>query len=140
MWTDYYGVTYPDYVSGDGAEATVLTVRNVDVETGDEDAARGLVGRVDDAPVHLEGLGMHRSGGGTLVRGQVVGNEADPGSVVRVRFLFYGPEGLVEARTVSLPAPPRDGESPFEVSIPGRADSYRYELVRDAAGGGSGGG
>lgn len=111
-----------------------LIVARAHLEAGDDSTARRLVERVDGAPVYLEGLEMQRSGAATVVRGRVVGNEAEPDTTIRVRFLFYGPEGLMETRTVALPTPPPDTTSSFEVSIRGRADSYRYELVESAPG------
>lgn len=106
-----------------------LIVARAHLEAGDETAARRLVERIEGAPVYLEGLEMQRSGAATVVRGRVVGNEAEPESVIRVRFLFYGPDGLTETRTVAIRAPPPDAATSFEVSVRGAAESYRYELV-----------
>lgn len=111
-----------------------LIVARAHLEAGDEATARRLVERVEGAPIYLEGLEMQRSGAATVVRGRVVGNEAEPESTIRIRFLFYGSEGLMETRTVALSTPPPDTTSSFEVSIRGRAGSYRYELVEPASG------
>lgn len=106
-----------------------LIVARAHLESGDEAAARNLVGRVDGLPVHLEQLSLQRSGTSSVVRGRVVGNAAEPGSDVRLRFVFYGPESRLGSRSVTVSAPSPDEESGFEVSFPGRADSYRYELL-----------
>jgi len=106
-----------------------LIVARAHLEAGDEAAARRLVERVDAAPVYLEGLELQRSGAVSVVRGRVAGNGAEPGSVVRLRFVFYGPEGRLGRRTVSLEVPSPDAMSRFEVSVEGRAEAYRYELI-----------
>ena len=111
-------------------ENSILIVARAHLESGDEEAARELVRRADAAPVHLDRLRMQRSGPKTAVLGRAVGNDAEPGTPVRLRFVFHGPDGRLGARTLTLSAPGPGGSEFFEVSLDGRADGYRYEVER----------
>lgn len=72
---------------------------------------------------------MQRPGRGTAVLGRAVGNSAEPGTPVSLRFVFYGPDGKVASRTVKLSAL-EPGESDFfEVTIDRLVKAYRYELA-----------
>lgn len=116
-------------------EDAQLIVARAHLEAGDREGAIQGVERVDSAPVYVSGLRMRPDEGGTLVEGRVVGNVAEPGTPVRLRFVFYGDSGPLGAETVSVPAPPPDETAAFEVSVQGRAAGYRYELVADASSG-----
>jgi len=61
-----------------------------------------------------------------------VGNTAEPGTSVHLRFTFYGPDGVVGTEPLTVLAPPAGVRARFEVSFPGRATAYRYELVSPA--------
>lgn len=115
-------------------ENSILIVARAHLESGDEEAARELVRRADAAPIHVNRLRMQRSGPRTAVLGRAVGNGAEPGTPVRLRFVLHGPDGRLGARAVTVEAP-EPGESEFfEVTIDGRAEGYRYELAeRDEA-------
>jgi hypothetical protein len=74
---------------------------------------------------------MRREGTRTSVVGRVVGNVADPGSDVRVRFTFYADRGAeVGGETITLVAPAPGEAADFQVSFGMRATAYRYELTR----------
>lgn len=111
-----------------GENAGLIVARG-HLEAGEEGTARRLVKRVDAAPIHLDSLELERSGPGTGVRGRVVGNAAEPGTSLDLRFVFYGPGGAVARRTITLTAPPPDSSRRFAVSVDRRADAYRYEVV-----------
>lgn len=110
-----------------------LIVARAHLQAGREDSARKLADRADRAPVHVDGLEMRRAGPGTSVRGRVVGNAAEPGRPIRLRFVFHAEGGVLGADTVTVPAPSPGESSSVRVSIEGRADSYRYELHRDSS-------
>jgi tetratricopeptide (TPR) repeat protein len=116
-------------------ESSGLLVARAYLETGDERSALLELQRVDGAPVHLESLFLQPSGPATTLQGRVVGNVADPGSLLQLRFTFYGDTGEAQADTaLSAPAP---GESDaFEVSVPIRATAYRYEVLGRSSPGG----
>lgn len=110
------------------SENAALLVARAHLETGDERSALRHVARIDSAPVHLHGLAMRPSAGGTELRGRVVGNAAGEGDTVRLRFTFFAERREVATRTIPL-ATPAPGESEaFGVSVGTRADAYRYEL------------
>lgn len=111
-------------------ENTALIVARARLESGDEEGAHRDVQRSDTLPVHLEQLQMQPTRGETTVRGQVVGNRADPGTPIRLRFVFHDEDGAIGSESVTVSAPPEDETADFEVSFDSRAAAYRYELVR----------
>jgi tetratricopeptide (TPR) repeat protein len=112
-----------------GENAILITAR-AQLETGDRAAAVGTLALADAAPVYLDDLRMRRARATTRVEGRVTGNAADPGTSVRVRFVFYGERGEeLGSETLRLAAPSPGEAAPFEVTFVMRADAYRYELV-----------
>ena len=91
-------------------------------------AVEGL-DRTESAPIHLEGLRLLTSGPGTSILGQVVGNAAEPGTSVRLRFTFYGTNGALGTEPFTVSAPSQGTRERFEVSFAGQATAYRYELL-----------
>lgn len=113
-----------------------LIVARAYLESGEKEAARKLLRRVEEAPVHLGELTMQRSGSGSTVSGRLRGNAASAGTRIDLRFVFYGTDGQLGSRTLTIRAPPRDESRRFSVSIDARALAYRYELAsRSGAGG-----
>lgn len=117
-------------------ENSGLIVARAHLESGDEATARELMERVEGAPVHVDQLQVQRSGSETTVRGRVVGNAAEPGTPLDLRFVFYGTDGVLGRETVTVPAPAPDEGRPFSVSIDARAQAYRYELAGRSGEGG----
>jgi tetratricopeptide (TPR) repeat protein len=110
-------------------ENSGLIAARAHLELGDEESAAAGLARTEAAPVHIEGLQLRPSDGETTVGGRVVGNVAEPGSSVRLRFVFYGPDGAVGTKTLTLSAPQSGARASFEVSFAGQAIAYRYELA-----------
>lgn len=108
--------------------AALLTARAL-LEIGDEEGAIGKLDRIDGAPVHLDGLLMLPGDGEIVIRGQMAGNQAEPGTPVRLRFSFYGDAGPLGQETLALEAPPQGETVSFEVHFPGTPVGYRYDLV-----------
>jgi len=108
--------------------AGLITAR-AHVEVGDEEAALAALRRTEASPVHLEDLQMLRSSDETSVRGRIVPNEAEPGQVLRIRFHFYGPDGVLGSEILTVTVPETDQTWDFTVSFEGPASSYRYEPV-----------
>jgi tetratricopeptide (TPR) repeat protein len=112
-----------------GENAHLITAR-AKLESGDRGAALATLERADSVPVYLDALSMRREGTRTSVVGRVVGNLADPGSDVRVRFTFYADRGAeVGGETITLVAPAPGESADFRVSFQMRATAYRYELI-----------
>ncbi len=110
-------------------ENSGLIAARAHLELGDqESAARGL-NRTESAPVYLEGLQLRPSELETSLQGRVVGNVADPGTPIRLRFIFYGADGAVSTESLTVSAPPAGVRARLEVTFAGRASAYRYELV-----------
>ena len=74
-------------------------------------------------------VGREGSDAETSVQGRVIGNVAEAGTPVRLRFTFYGDDGELGAEAVTVSAPPSKESATFEVSFGSRATAYRYELV-----------
>jgi hypothetical protein len=85
--------------------------------------------RTEAAPIYLDGMQLRPTDSDVLLQGQAIGNAAEPGSSVRVRFMFYGGDGVLGDETVTIFAPSAGEREMFEVPFGGRATSYRYELV-----------
>lgn len=113
------------------SEAAHLITARARLETGDEAGARAGVARSDGLPVHLDGLRLRATDGGTLVQGRIVGNVLPEGAPVRLRFIFYDNAGVLGERFLNTSAPAPDASADFRVSIAGRALGYRYELEGD---------
>lgn len=98
-------------------------------QTGQTD--RGLTVRQRNAavPVHLEQFAFQPRAEVTRLAGVVVGNQAAPGTPVQIRFNFYGESGLLGSETITVTAPARGSQTPFEVTFQGAATHYNYELV-----------
>lgn len=99
------------------------------LELGDEDSAVQGLNRTEAAPIYLDGMQLRPTDSDVLLQGQAIGNAAEPGSSVRVRFMFYGGDGVLGDETVTIFAPSAGEREMFEVPFGGRATSYRYELV-----------
>ncbi|MBI4538543.1 MAG: tetratricopeptide repeat protein [Gemmatimonadetes bacterium] len=110
-------------------EKAALIVARAYLEIGDEEAAVRGVKRMEAAPVHLAELQMRPSEARTSVQGRVIGNKAEPGAPVRLRFTFYGDAEALGTETLTVPAPPSGESAMFVVSFGMRATAYRYELV-----------
>ena len=111
-----------------GENAGLITAR-AHLESGDREAALRTLERTESALVYLEGLLMRPSDAETSVQGRVIGNVAEAGTPVRLRFTFYGDDGELGAEAVTVSAPPSKESATFEVSFGSRATAYRYELV-----------
>ena len=110
-------------------ENSALIAARAHLEVGDEQtAAEGLV-RTESVPVHVEGLQLRPSEVETGLQGRVVGNTAEPGTSVHLRFTFYGPDGALGTEPLTVSAPPTGVRARFELSFAGQATAYRYELV-----------
>ena len=110
-------------------ENSGLIAARAHLELGDEQSAIQGLNRTESAPVHVEGLQFRPSETETSLQGRVVGNAAEPGSEVRLRFTFYRADGTLGTEPLAVSAPPAGESEAFEVSFAGRATAYRYELV-----------
>jgi tetratricopeptide (TPR) repeat protein len=110
-------------------ENSGLIAARAHLELGDEQSAVQGLNRTESAPVHVEGLQFRPSETETSLRGSVVGNAAEPGTEVRLRFTFYGADGALGTEPLTIVAPPSGVSERFEVSFAGQASSYRYELL-----------
>ena len=113
-------------------ENSGLIAARAHLEIGDEQTAAAGLDRTESAPVHVEGLQLRPSETETSLQGRVVGNTAEPGTSVRLRFTFYGSDGALGTEPLTVPAPPAGVRASFEVSFAGQATAYRYELVSPA--------
>ena len=114
-----------------GENAGLITAR-AHLELGDEQSAEEWLDRTAAAPVHIEGLQLRASGADTSIQGRMVGNAAEPGTPIRIRFTFYGADGALGTELLTLSAPPKGVRARFQVAFAGPATAYRYELVSAA--------
>lgn len=120
-------------------EGTGMIAARAHLESGDEQAALEQLEKVDAAPVYLEGLVLQPASSATRLEGRVVGNAAEPGGVVRLRFTFFGnPPGDEEQAyaETSVEVPPPGESHALELTVPLRATGYRYEVVETSDAGG----
>lgn len=110
-------------------ENASLIAARAHLEAGDEERAIAGVRRIEGAPVHLDGLMLRPAPGGVSLQGRVVGNRAEPGTLVTLRFTFFNETEALGSRTVTMAAPPEDEVAPLEVEFPGGASGWRYEVV-----------
>ena len=113
-------------------ENSGLIAARAHLEIGDEQSAAEGLNRTESAPIHVEGLQLRPSETETSLQGRVVGNTAEPGTSVRLEFTFYDADGVLGTESLMVSAPPAGVRSRFEISFPGQATAYRYELVSAA--------
>lgn len=111
------------------SEDAGLIAARAHVEAGEREAAARRMKELEAAPVYLDALQMTPSRDGTQVQGRVVGNRAEPGTPVRLRFSFYRDGEAVGSEVVTVSAPPRDETAALEVATGARATGYRYEVI-----------
>jgi hypothetical protein len=87
------------------------------------------VERVRSAPVYVEGLSLRPGVDETKVLGRLKGSRSEAGNLIRLRFTFYGDDGVVGSTEVSLPAPAEGVLEPFEVAFRMKASSYSYVVL-----------
>lgn len=109
-------------------DAGLITAR-AHLEMGDEDSARQGLEETEAMPIYVEGLRMRATATETLVEADVIGNVAEPGATLRLRFTFHGDTGSLGNEVVTLSAPEPQAIEPFEVTFPQRAAFYRYEIL-----------
>ena len=114
-----------------GENAGLIAAR-AHLEIGDEQSAAEGLNRTESAPIHVEGLQLRPSETETSLQGRVVGNTAGPGTSVHLEFTFYDADGVLGTESLTVSAPPAGVRARFEVSFPGQATAYRYELVSPA--------
>ena len=115
-----------------GENAGLIAAR-AHMEMGDNQAAVEGLDRTESAPVHVEGLQLRPSGVETSLQGRVVGNVAEPGTPVHLRFTFYGADGVVGTEALTVSAPASGVRERFEVTFAGQASAYRYELIAEVS-------
>lgn len=94
-----------------------------------QDALRVLEA-LDAAPVFIEDLQMRPSGRDTEIIGRIVGNRAEAGANIQLRFTFYGEGGNeLGTETVTVTAPAPEMRDVFSVSFDQPATHYRYERL-----------
>jgi thioredoxin-like negative regulator of GroEL len=112
-----------------GENARLVTAR-AQLEVGDRAAAIASMEQVDSAPVYVEGLQMQRSAAATTIFGRVLGNAAEVGAHVALRFTFYDERGTpVGDQILEIQAPPMGESEEFEVKVDLVAMAYSYAVV-----------
>ena len=106
-----------------------LIAARAHLEVGDQQAARDGLERVDTAAVYVEELQMRPFGSAMRVQAEVVGNKAEEGTPVRLRFAFYYETEPLGSETLVVTAPPPGESDTFEVLFRTAATAYRYEIV-----------
>lgn len=106
-----------------------LIAARAHLEAGDPQAARQGLERVDTAPVYVEELQMRPFGSATRIQGRIIGNQAEAGAPVGLRFAFYDEAEPLGSETLLVPAPPTGESSTFEVLFQTGATAFAYELV-----------
>jgi len=108
-------------------ESSALLVARAHLENGNERVAIQELNRIDAAPIHLLGISLQSTGTVTTLHGEVMGNQAPPGTRITLRFIFSGTSGELALETQIL-APERGQAQPIRLSVDGPATAYRYEV------------
>jgi tetratricopeptide (TPR) repeat protein len=113
------------------SENSALILAQAYRQEGQNQKALEQLQRNAAAPVHLDQLQMQPREGRTRITGVVIGNEADAGTPVQIRFTFYGSAGEIGSETITVSAPATDETAQFEVVLesPEPAVSYSYQPV-----------
>jgi tetratricopeptide (TPR) repeat protein len=112
-----------------GENAGLITAR-AHLESGDRPTALETLERARAAPIYVDELQMRRAGGETTVQGRITGNQAEAGSTIRLRFVFYGESGtLLGSKALSFSAPAAGESERFAVQFSMSAMAYRYEQL-----------
>lgn len=81
--------------------------------------ALAILERVEKLPIYVDGIRFEDyPDQNALLVGRAKGNAAPVGEETRLKFSFYGTEGLVGTTTISLRAPREGAETAFEVQLP----------------------
>ncbi|HEX6751081.1 MAG TPA: hypothetical protein VF092_27575 [Longimicrobium sp.] len=85
----------------------------------------------DSLQVTVDQVGLNISGGTVTVKGVVTGAAARPGAAVKLEFTLTSPAGDVGTGTVTVAAPVRGANTPFEVPIQvtSQPTSFRYRIA-----------
>ena len=111
-----------------GSNVLMIAAR-AHLENGDPEGARAGLKRHDNAPIFVEELQMRPLGTATRVIGKMIGNAAEPGSPVRLRFWFYDESDALGSETLDVAAPVKGESKQLEVLFQTGATAFRYELV-----------
>ena len=106
-----------------------LIAARAHLEIRDEPGALQGIRRVDAAPVYVEGLQMQAVEATTRVQGRIVGNQAEAGTTVRLRFTFYEEANELGTQIVEVVAPAIGESVDFDTLFSQRATGFRYELA-----------
>jgi tetratricopeptide (TPR) repeat protein len=109
-----------------------LIAARAHLENGDEPGALQGIRRVDAAPVYVEGLQMQAVDQATRIQGRVVGNKAEAGTLVRLRFTFYEEATELGTQIVEFAAPAVGESAEFDALFAMRATGFKYELAPDS--------
>jgi tetratricopeptide (TPR) repeat protein len=110
-------------------ENAALILAQAHLSSEDETGAIAHFERTLLAPVHVGELRMEPLGLETIVRGNLIGNEAPVGSEVNLRFLFYSGDEILGSEILRMRAPEKEAAVEFEVRFDRSAVAYRYELI-----------
>ncbi len=113
-------------------ENAALVVARAHLELGDEAEAVRRLEIIDAAPIHLEGIVLQPSPGGSTLQGRMIGNSAEGGEPIRLRFTFYHEAEETGGETLLVETPAPGDVKTFEVPHATRATGYRYELLNQA--------
>lgn len=111
-------------------ESAALILARALYEEGEEDAARAAVGAADSMSVYVDRLQFRPGATETVVQGDLVGNVAEPGTPIRLRFHFESREAPPGSELITVPAPASNERVSFEAVTEGTASAYRYEVER----------
>lgn len=112
-----------------GENSRLITARAY-LESGDRTTALQRLEGAEATPVYIDQLQMRRAGAETTVHGRITGNRSEPGSLVRLRFVFFGESGtLLGSKSLTLSVPAEGESERFSVPFSMSALAYRYEQM-----------
>jgi tetratricopeptide (TPR) repeat protein len=143
-WYNYLNALYAQEAHADlipvGQRVLEIDPLNVNVyrimaqayrQTRQSPRALDMLERAEALPVYVTDIQFRPGEQRTVLRGMIEGKQAAAGSPVQLEFTFFGPEGAIGTRTVTVNAPAAGATANFEVVHDGApATGYRYRLVR----------
>lgn len=115
-----------DPLNSDGALILAQSYREMERQ---QDALAALE-RLQALPVYVADTQLQSGSDSSELRGQIVGNQASPGTPIRLQFTFYNDDGQVGTSTVTVNAPAAEQRQTFSVTVDGFANAFSYQLMQ----------
>jgi tetratricopeptide (TPR) repeat protein len=95
--------------------------------TANRTRALGVLEQLEALPLFVDEIRLSMNGEARVLSGRATGNAATAGQQVTLTFSFWGPQGEVGSRAVTVAAPAKGQSTSFQLPIPeGPVSTYSY--------------